>query len=134
MSPSTAWAATYASSVETRAEALSAVAKLDELQIPFPTKWAAASSRTFFLAGRVDVARPVLEEIARTCSYVLLATRSWARAHLYLGEIAEQHGEIPSACDHYAKVLGRWGNAEPRSVTADEARTRSRALSCPHAG
>jgi serine/threonine-protein kinase len=126
-----AWAEVYASAAETRAEALAAVAKLDALRLAVPTGWGrAASSRTLFLAGRGDDARPGLEYLAGTCSYVLLNPRNWAHAHLYLGELDEQSGDKPSACAHYAKVLERWGHAKPRSVTADEARARATKLAC----
>jgi tetratricopeptide (TPR) repeat protein len=129
--PSVAWAEVYASAAETRAEALAAVAKLDALRLAVPTGWGrAASSRTLFLAGRGDDARPGLEYLAGTCSYVLLNPRNWAHAHLYLGELDEQSGDKPSACAHYAKVLERWGHAKPRSVTADEARAHATKLGC----
>jgi hypothetical protein len=71
-----------------------------------------------------------LETIGKGCSYVLLATRNWIHAHLYLGELDEQAGDEASACGHYAKVLDRWGHAKPRSVTADKARERVKALGC----
>jgi serine/threonine-protein kinase len=129
--PSLAWAAVYAVAAETRAEALAAVTKLDALRLAVPPGYQRVStSRTLFLAGREDDARPRLEDIARTCSYVLLNTRNWAHAHLYLGELDEQAGDKPSACAHYAKVLERWGHAKPRSVTADEARAHATKLGC----
>jgi eukaryotic-like serine/threonine-protein kinase len=130
MSPETAWAQTFAFSAQTTPEATDAVAKLDELGVlPQPRWWMGSSSRTMFLAGRKEEARPILESLARICSGALSAM-PWVHSHLYLGELDEEAGDKPSACAHYAKVLERWGHAKPRSVTADEARTRSKRLGC----
>jgi len=130
-SPSQAWAMVYAYATETRAEALAAVAKLDEQHLAMPTTWKGAVSRTFALAGRGGDARPYLQYMAGECTAELLVTRNWIRAQLYLGELDEQAGDTTSACGHYAKVLERWGNAKPRSATAEEARTHARKLGCP---
>jgi eukaryotic-like serine/threonine-protein kinase len=129
--PIEAWVSAYAAGAFSRAEALYAVAKLDALKIATPPMmWPTAYARVLFLAGRVDVARRPLENLARTCSLELANTPGWARAHLYLGEIEENQGHKAAACDHYAKVIGRWGHAKPRSVTADDARMHAKALAC----
>jgi len=129
--PSTAWAAVYASASDTPAEALAAVAKLDELHItPSTTDWLGPTSRALFLAGRGDQARPLLADTLTFCSSALLFSRGSMRAHLYLGELDEHAGDRASACDHYGKVLDRWGHARPRSITADEARVRAGKLGC----
>jgi serine/threonine-protein kinase len=52
------------------------------------------------------------------------------RAALLLGSIRESQHDQPAACAAYATVLARWGDAKPRSVTADEARARRKALGC----
>ena len=130
LGPETAWAASYAYASETRPEAIAAVAKFDALKIPVPRMWRGATSRTFFLAGRGDVARSLAEPFVRRCSDVLLVTRNWIHAQLYLGELDEQAGDRASACGHYGKVLERWGHASPRSVTADEARAHATKLAC----
>jgi serine/threonine-protein kinase len=43
----------------------------------------------------------------------------------------EQKSDRDGACAQYAAILSRWGNAKPKSVTADKARARSTALACP---
>jgi serine/threonine-protein kinase len=48
-----------------------------------------------------------------------------------LGQMLEQTSDRDGACAQYASILARWGNAKPRSVTADRARARSKALACP---
>jgi serine/threonine-protein kinase len=83
---------------------------------------------TFLLAGRVDEAIPWLEGGARACELPFV-TRPIA-ARLLLGEAREQKGEKGAACAAYAEVLKRWGSATPRSVTAEEARRRAKALGC----
>lgn len=50
---------------------------------------------------------------------------------LLLGRVLEETGDRDGACAQYAAILFRWGNAKPKSVTADKARARSKALSCP---
>jgi serine/threonine-protein kinase len=52
------------------------------------------------------------------------------QSHLYFGEASEQKGDVAAACDAYAFVIARWGNAKPKSVSADEARARSKKLGC----
>jgi eukaryotic-like serine/threonine-protein kinase len=52
------------------------------------------------------------------------------RHRLALSEALEQTGDRDGACAQYAAILTRWGNAKPRSVTADEARAHAKALSC----
>ncbi|WP_394833435.1 protein kinase [Pendulispora rubella] len=83
-----------------------------------------------FLAGDVAGAIPLLETAARTCQGIQRGTLH-VQAHLWLGAAKEKASDIPGACDAYRFVLQRWGAARPRSVTADEAARRSRALRCP---
>ncbi len=78
------------------------------------------------VGGRIDDAVPRLQAEANRCTYDM--TR--VQAQLGLALSLEARGDTPSACAAYAKVLARWGHARPRSVTADEARARSRALGC----
>ena len=51
------------------------------------------------------------------------------RAALELGLALEATGE-KGACDAYKRVLSRWGDAKPGSVTAEKARERAKALAC----
>ena len=129
--PSRAWASTYAGSVETAPEAHDALAKLTELgAAPQPHYFPAWIARTFFLGGRGEETRPLLEGVLKMCSGEFGKSMHWTRSHLYLGELDEQKGDTAAACGHYAKVLHRWGNAKPRSVTADEARAHAKKLAC----
>ena len=125
-----AWAATYASSAETKTEAVEAVKKLDAVSSDLPTAWRGTLARVLFLAHRQVSAQPLLEQLTSRCTDPLLNTRNWIRAHLYLGEIDEQKGRKTAACAHYAKVIERWGHATPRSVAADEARAHAAGLAC----
>jgi len=128
--PADAWAIVYAYSSETRAEAQAAVIRLDAMDAGAPDTWRGALARTYFLAGRAGLARPLLERATSGCSQSLLVTMNWVHSHLYLGELDEQAGDKPSACAHYARVLQLWGHAKPRSVTADEARAHAAKLGC----
>lgn len=128
---SNAWAMSYGAAAATRPEALTAVAKFDTARLAEPSyDWEYAYPRVFFLAGRGNDVRPLIERLVTPCSSVLLDTPNWVRWHLYLGELDEQAGDKPSACNHYSKVLERWGHAKPHSVTADEARAHATKLGC----
>lgn len=52
------------------------------------------------------------------------------RANLLLGKAREQLGDQDGACAAYQKVLDRWGDAKPRSVSADDARAHMKKLAC----
>jgi serine/threonine-protein kinase len=83
------------------------------------------------LAGRIDEAIPHLRRAISACwlddpDYVI----SHQAAAQLLGEALEAKGDKDGACAAYAEVLTHWGNAKPRSVTADKARGRSKALGC----
>ena len=136
MTPQRAWANVYAASSETQDEALVAVAKLDALQLPSLTFQDAigiiySTARVLTLAGRYGQARPfVVNKFDKECGDVFLNTRNWVHMHLYEGEIYEHEGNAQEACAQYAKVIGRWEHAKPRSVTVDEARARAAKLGC----
>ena len=78
------------------------------------------------LAGRVDDALPRLRTAAGRCAMSMSAVR----AHFDLGRALEATGDVAGACASYAAVLGRWGKAKPRSVTAAAAEKRYAALGC----
>jgi serine/threonine-protein kinase len=130
--PAPAWAETYAFAAWTPAEARAALAKLDELGFESPPRWYQGSSmKVFLLGGRVDRVRATLESHASRCTQAFENPFLAQRERLFLGEL-HQHDPTPAAaCAFYAKILLRWGHAKPRSVTADEARARERALGCP---
>jgi serine/threonine-protein kinase len=81
------------------------------------------------LAGQAEQALPYLEKAVRSCD-LLSHPFDHLRARLVLGQVREQKGDIPGACAAYQDVIARWGNARPRSVTADAARARTAALGC----
>ena len=88
-----------------------------------------AFGTTYLLAGKVDLALPYLQRAARSCS-ALDHPLTQTAAHLHLGTALEALGDRPAACAAYRTVLERWGSAKPRSVSADAARARARALGC----
>jgi eukaryotic-like serine/threonine-protein kinase len=51
-------------------------------------------------------------------------------ATLDLGLAREGLKDRLGACDAYRRVLQLWGNAKPRSVTAEKARDRMKAIGC----
>jgi hypothetical protein len=56
----------------------------------------------------------------------------WAfvEGELELGEALAETGDVTRACRMFARVQERWGHAEPRSLTAEQAARRSIALGC----
>jgi eukaryotic-like serine/threonine-protein kinase len=85
--------------------------------------------RVYLLANLFDDAIPYLRRAVANCE-VLQSPFEHTHAALDLGRALERKSDTPGACDAYAKILARWGHAKPRSVTADAARERSKALSC----
>ena len=110
-------------------EAFEAVPRFNGLPKRFGTRmpYELDIGRVYLLAGRVDEAIPRLAEAAHACRY---GDPSVVWANLDLGKAFEQKHDKEKACDAYAVVLKRWGNAKPKSVTADEAKKRSKALGC----
>jgi hypothetical protein len=95
--------------------------------------------RVYALAGNIDEALPLLRAEAGRCGVV--PSTGWPRQgidpdvqhlqdRLLLGQLLEKKSDQEGACAQYAKILDRWGNAKPRSVTADMARERAKALAC----
>jgi serine/threonine-protein kinase len=85
--------------------------------------------RTSLLGGRVDDALPWLEKAAKNC-FPLDHPIENTRAHFFLGQAREAKGDKDGACAAYGVVRERWGSAKPRSVTAEKALTRVKALGC----
>jgi len=79
-------------------------------------------------AGRPEDALVYLRAAAADCG-PLDDAFSAVRAHAWLAQFYETRGDRAAACTEYAKVLERWGGAK-KSVTADQARTRRKALGC----
>ena len=130
VSPSEAWAMVYAYASETRAEALAAVAKLDEQHLAMPTTWKGAVSRTLALAGRGGDARPYLQSMAGKCTddFSSLATGS-AASCTSVSSTSRPGTRRPRAATTPSSSSG--GAREASLDTADEARTHARKLGCP---
>ncbi len=79
-------------------------------------------------AGRADDALTYLRAAANDCG-PLADAFSAVRAHAWLGALLEERSDTAGACAEYGVVLSRWGGAK-RSVTADRARERRKALKC----
>jgi eukaryotic-like serine/threonine-protein kinase len=127
------WVHGYAMTVDTRQDAVSALEALEGYR-PLPTQFGningfAFVGRVYLRAGRVSEAVPFLRHAARTCE-ALLEPVDHTRAILDLGEALEQTGERAEACAAYARVVRRWGQAKPRSITAEKARAHILALHC----
>ena len=85
--------------------------------------------RIYLLAGRIDQAIDHMGRAVASCD-LFLSTLDHVRAALNLGLAFERKGDTRGACNAYGKVLAQWGHARPRSVTADSARARIKALGC----
>jgi serine/threonine-protein kinase len=128
-----AWYMAYAATAETRAEATDALAVLPQFpHLPAATSWTMVTAQvgtTYLLAGRTDDAAPLLESGAAAC-FALDQPILHTRAQYDLGLVREALGNKDGACAAYGVVLARWGKASPRSVTAEMARARMRAIGC----
>ena len=133
--PGLTWTYAFASSAETAEEANEALRVLPEYGplssfVHYAGIPDAEVGGTYLLAGRVDEAIPYLTKAVATC----VAFRHpfvHTRALLQLGDALERKGNAPTACSAYRKVVERWGNAKPRSLSAEKASARITALACP---
>ncbi len=128
------WLEGYARAASTWADAEAALARLP------PTKAlerlgrggaleSEAIGRVYLLAGKPDLAVPYLARAASSCEYRRFPFQI-PRAMLELGQAREATGDVKGACEAFARVLAAWGDATPRSVTADAARARAAMLGC----
>ncbi|WP_394823936.1 protein kinase domain-containing protein [Pendulispora albinea] len=81
------------------------------------------------MAGEYAQAIQLLEPATKSCDDLEEPFAS-TRGHLWLGRAREGLGDRAGACAAYADVVKRWGDAKPRSSTAEEAKRRQRALGC----
>lgn len=95
---------------------------------PLTLAWVGVGS-TYLLAGQVDEAIRWSEEASRSC-LALHSPVEHTRAFAWLGRAREARGDKQGACAAFRRVLERWGDAKPRSVTAEMARERIQALGC----
>ena len=139
--PAQIWDCAYASLALTENDARAALDALGKLGPPSPTPAfvfdgsgrtgspEANLGRVYLLVGRPDEAVEHLKRAVANCD-LYTSTLDHVHAELDLGKALEQKHDTAGACDAYGKVLARWGHARPRSVTADEARARSKAIGC----
>ena len=100
---------------------------------------AVAQMLAWTMEGRLAPEVDVLAMLERAIS-VLRQHTSWCewgerlslplQSAAILGELLEKKGDTDGACEAYGRVLARWGNAKPRSVTGDAVRKRWVALAC----
>jgi serine/threonine protein kinase/tetratricopeptide (TPR) repeat protein len=121
------WATTNADAVEALgAMPLSGLPKFHPFVYP-----EAAMGRMQMLAGDLEKAVPLLKQATSGC-FAVEDPFTTVRSHLWLGEALEKTvpTDTPGACAAYGFVVAHWGEAKPRSVTAELARKRAMALGC----
>jgi serine/threonine-protein kinase len=137
------WVMFYAWPAWTQADAREAMAVLPEYA-PLPLHkmdptGEGATGRVYLLAGDAQRAVPLLQAETTWCANIPMhgfrpEGIDWQIARIrdffFLGQALEQTGDTRGACAAYGAVLDRWGKAKPRSLTAEKARGRSRALGC----
>jgi hypothetical protein len=142
--PAQRWGSTYVWDDPSPAFAREAVAKIprgDDLQgvrtlaraneIPLVLRQVGT---TLARGGRPDLAVPWLREGLKGCVQIVelefAPSQALSRFHaeLELGKAPEAQGDKAGAREQYQSILRYWGDAKPRSVTADEARRRLAAL------
>ncbi len=124
------WAIGFAKPARTREEAraaLDARARFEADSAPYP-HIAGHVGHALLLAGEAAQAIPLLERAASSCTGPGDVER-YGRL-LELGDAYAAAGRTQDACARYAAVLERWGNAKPRSVSADHARAAAKGLAC----
>jgi serine/threonine-protein kinase len=126
------WAQVYAGFAETLDEAKDALEKQNDF-LPLPPEsrrtatFDAQLGKTYALAGKNDDALPPLRAVTKACIALgqpILQTRSF----YFLGMALEGKGDIEGAKKAYQTVIDRWGNAKPKSVTAEAAKKRLKVL------
>ena len=126
-----AWELAYGTGIEREDEALEALSAWPaDIQRPSSAHGIDASlGRALWLGGKHSEAQPHLERHSLRCSRWENILPSM-RADLLHGRALEARGDRDRACQVFARILARWGEARPRSVTAEEARRRGRSLGC----
>lgn len=130
------WLHGFARAADTAEDARAAMTALPRYE-PLPpfrpeTLAAADVGRAFLLAGRGAEAVAWLTHATRSC-VALSFPIEHTRAHLWLAQAREAEGDRAAACAAYGVVLHRWGQAQPRSVSAQQARQRMTGLGCADA-
>jgi serine/threonine-protein kinase len=128
--PPRIWLSAYAGAASTPEDAEEAVAAMpkDTPRAPPTAAARAALGEVLRLKGALGDALPLLESAYRAC--MTIEDPPWhVFAAMHLAEAREASGDV-GACEAYRTVLDRWGGAKPRSITAEAARARYRALGC----
>ena len=128
------WLHAHAALVDDEDDAREALATLPQGGIPpfYPLSYPppdAGLGKMYLLLGRASEALPYLRRAAEGCNG-LEGPLTFVRAAIPLGQALEKTDDRAGACRAYQSVLDRWGKAKPRSVTAEEARRRSKSLGC----
>ena len=123
------WVLWFARGVQTKEEAEEALAAMPAGAQTRPHTLSADAEvgRVMVLAGRAAEAVAAFRRAKEKCNSEL----SSPPIQLTYGLALEQTGDKQGACSAYANVLSRWGDAKPRSITAETARAKSAALRCP---
>lgn len=126
------WALAYAEPATTPDEARDALSALPSfLPMPPDTRqtptFEASVGKVYALAGDAAQATPLLARATRACVALSNPTEQ-TRAFYYLGMAREVAGELEGARAAYQVVVDRWGQATPRSLTAERAKARLREL------
>jgi tetratricopeptide (TPR) repeat protein len=126
------WVHGYGATVDTEDDARAALedlARFGALPAYMPNTRLVSVGWVYFLGGHLDQAVPLLRWSAQSCT-ALRDPITHVRARYQLGRSLEATGDTAAACDEYASVVDRWGNARPKSVTVEQTRTRVAALKC----
>ncbi len=132
------WVNLYAASATTPEDARDAIAARPSFP-PLPrgagdlgdrTTLEEKVGRVYLLAGEVDEALTHLRVATAACP-PLAALLNYLHAQEELGEALALKGDTAGACAAHRVVLSYWGDAKPRSVTADKSRAQMRRLACP---
>jgi eukaryotic-like serine/threonine-protein kinase len=129
--PGRVWFFAYVNGIEQPEEAQEALRALAKLPPGSPSQSTRRNhgvqiGRMYLLAGRPGEALPLLSPQNRAC----VKPGDGHQGSFYLGQALEKKGDKDGACVAYQVVIDRWGNANPRSLTADRAKARARALGC----
>jgi hypothetical protein len=90
----------------------------------------AYTGHVYLLAGRLEDAVAPLRRAAGVCACGPHLVADHVHAQLDLGAALERLGDAKGACDAFGDVLALWGNATPRSASADLARQALKRLRC----
>jgi serine/threonine-protein kinase len=123
------WALPAESATEANA-AFAALPKYAPLPAFTPMSVAPAHiGKVQLLAGKTDDSISSLKKATASC-IALYQPAAHTRANMHLGMALEAKGDKAGACAAYARVVLRWANAKPRSVTLEQTKKRQAALGC----